>query len=158
MRAAQTSVQRWRDGPPGRSRSAERVYFSRSLRRLHRLALLWSLGKDSNVMIWIALKALFARVPFPVLHVDTGKKFPEMYAFRDRYAAEWNLDLKIEGRLSLGRRDRSDAASRRTFGSAQDRGVEACSRQIWLRRLDRRNPPRRGADARKGTHFFTVRC
>ena len=64
--------------------------------RLKRLALLWSLGKDSNVMIWLARKAFFGRVPFPVLHVDTGKKFPEMYAFRDRYAAEWSLDLKIE--------------------------------------------------------------
>jgi len=34
-------------------------------------------------------------VPFPVLHVDTGKKFPEMYAFRDRYAVEWGLDLIV---------------------------------------------------------------
>src|SRR5438309_7730089 len=64
--------------------------------RLKRLALLWSLGKDSNVMIWLARKAFFGRVPFPVLHVDTAKKFPEMYAFRDRYAAEWQLDLLIE--------------------------------------------------------------
>src|SRR5579863_7927756 len=61
--------------------------------RLRQIALLWSLGKDSNVMIWIARKAFFGRVPFPVMHVDTGKKFPEMYAFRDRYAAEWDLDL-----------------------------------------------------------------
>jgi sulfate adenylyltransferase subunit 2 len=64
--------------------------------RLNRLALLWSLGKDSNVMIWLARKAFFGRVPFPVIHVDTGKKFPEMYDFRDRYAAEWKLDLVIE--------------------------------------------------------------
>jgi sulfate adenylyltransferase subunit 2 len=64
--------------------------------RLGRLALLWSLGKDSNTMIWLARKAFFGRVPFPVLHVDTGKKFPEMYDFRARYAAEWNLDLRIE--------------------------------------------------------------
>jgi sulfate adenylyltransferase subunit 2 len=64
--------------------------------QLKRIALLWSLGKDSNVMIWIARKAFFGRVPFPVLHVDTGKKFAAMYAFRDRYSEEWNLDLKIE--------------------------------------------------------------
>ena len=64
--------------------------------RLDRLALLWSLGKDSNVMIWIARKAFFGRVPFPVMHVDTGKKFREMYAFRDRYAAEWGVNLIIE--------------------------------------------------------------
>src|SRR3546814_2175995 len=58
--------------------------------------MLWSLGKDSNVMIWLARKAFFGHVPFPVMHVDTGKKFPEMYAFRDRYAAEWGLDFKRE--------------------------------------------------------------
>ncbi len=70
--------------------------FREAFARLRRTALLWSLGKDSNVMIWIARKAFFGRVPFPVLHVDTGKKFAEMYAFRDRYAVEWNLDLKVE--------------------------------------------------------------
>src|SRR6202171_1022537 len=64
--------------------------------RLKRVCLLWSLGKDSNAMIWLARKAFFGRVPFPVMHVDTGKKFPEMYAFRDRYGKEWELDLRIE--------------------------------------------------------------
>ena len=61
--------------------------------RLRPLALLWSLGKDSNVLVWLARKAFLGRVPVPVLHVDTGKKFPEMYAFRDRYAKEWNLNF-----------------------------------------------------------------
>ncbi|HEY1979116.1 MAG TPA: phosphoadenosine phosphosulfate reductase family protein, partial [Xanthobacteraceae bacterium] len=70
--------------------------FREAFARLNRIALLWSLGKDSNVMIWLARKAFFGRVPFPAMHVDTGKKFVEMYAFRDRYAAEWNLDLKVE--------------------------------------------------------------
>jgi sulfate adenylyltransferase subunit 2 len=70
--------------------------FREGFARLKRLALLWSLGKDSNVMIWLARKAFFGRVPFPVMHVDTGKKFPEMYAFRERYAVEWNLDLIVE--------------------------------------------------------------
>jgi sulfate adenylyltransferase subunit 2 len=64
--------------------------------RLKCIALLWSLGKDSNVMIWLARKAFFGHVPFPVMHVDTNKKFPEMYAFRDRYAQEWQLNLLIE--------------------------------------------------------------
>jgi sulfate adenylyltransferase subunit 2 len=64
--------------------------------RLKRIAILWSLGKDSNVMIWLARKAFFGRVPCPVMHVDTGKKFPEMYAFRDRYAKQWQLDLLVE--------------------------------------------------------------
>jgi sulfate adenylyltransferase subunit 2 len=63
--------------------------------RVRKLAMLWSLGKDSNVMVWLARKAFFGRVPFPVLHIDTGKKFPEMYAFRERYSREWDLDLRL---------------------------------------------------------------
>ena len=70
--------------------------FREAFARLKNIALLWSLGKDSNVMIWLARKAFFGRVPFPAMHVDTGKKFPEMYAFRDRYAEEWDLDLIVE--------------------------------------------------------------
>ena len=64
--------------------------------RLNKIALLWSLGKDSNVMIWLARKAFFGRVPFPAMHVDTGKKFAEMYAFRKQYAKLWDLDLIVE--------------------------------------------------------------
>src|SRR5262249_21780099 len=63
--------------------------FREAFARMRKLALLWSLGKDSNVMIWLARKAFFGHVPFPVMHVDTGKEFPAMYAFRDRYAREW---------------------------------------------------------------------
>jgi sulfate adenylyltransferase subunit 2 len=70
--------------------------FREAYARLKNIALLWSLGKDSNVMIWLARKAFFGRIPFPVMHVDTGKKFPEMYDFRGRYAKEWGLDLVIE--------------------------------------------------------------
>ena len=76
---------------------AQSIYILReAFARLKKLALLWSLGKDSNVMIWLARKAFFGRVPFPAMHVDTGKKFAEMYAFRDRYAKEWDLDMRIE--------------------------------------------------------------
>ena len=39
--------------------------------RLKRIALLWSLGKDSNALIWLGRKAFFGRLPFPVMHVDT---------------------------------------------------------------------------------------
>ena len=76
---------------------AQSIYILReAFAQLDKLAMLWSLGKDSNVMIWLARKAFFGHVPFPVMHVDTGKKFPEMYAFRDRYAKEWNLNLIVE--------------------------------------------------------------
>ncbi len=76
---------------------AQSIYILReAFARLKKLALLWSLGKDSNVMIWLARKAFFGKVPFPALHVDTQKKFPEMYAFREQYAKDWDLDLKID--------------------------------------------------------------
>src|SRR3546814_7809224 len=64
---------------------SQSVYILReAFNRIDKLAMLWSLGKDSNVMIWLARKAFLGHVPFPVMHIDTGKKFPEMYAFRDR--------------------------------------------------------------------------
>src|SRR5260370_12330509 len=101
---------------------AQSIYLLReAFARLKKLALLWSLGKDSNVMIWLARKAFFGRVPFPALHVDTGKKFPEMYAFRDRYAVEWNLDLLVEPCPSIEAVDASlppaaRSAARKTEG------------------------------------------
>lgn len=77
---------------------AQSVFILReAYRKLRPLAMLWSLGKDSNVMVWLAKKAFMGRVPFPVMHVDTGKKFPEMYQFRDEYAKKWNLDLQLGG-------------------------------------------------------------
>lgn len=60
---------------------------------LSKPVMLWSLGKDSNVMIWLARKAFLGEVPFPVAHLDTGKEFPETYAFRAHYVKEWGLDL-----------------------------------------------------------------
>ena len=90
--------------------------------RLQRIAILWSLGKDSNVMIWLARKAFFGRVPCPVMHVDTGKKFPEMYAFRNRYAKEWQLDLPPD------RSDRSNLTGRRPLGRAENRRAQARAR------------------------------
>jgi sulfate adenylyltransferase subunit 2 len=58
--------------------------------------MLYSIGKDSSVMVHLALKAFYpARLPFPLLHVDTTWKFREMIEFRDRYCREHNLDLKV---------------------------------------------------------------
>jgi sulfate adenylyltransferase subunit 2 len=58
--------------------------------------LLYSIGKDSSVMLHLALKAFFpARLPFPLLHVDTKWKFGEMIAFRDELAARSGLQLLV---------------------------------------------------------------
>ena len=57
------------------------------------LGMLWSIGKDSTVLLWLARKAFFGHVPFPLIHIDTSFKIPEMIAYRDRVAAEWGLNL-----------------------------------------------------------------
>ena len=63
--------------------------------RFARVGMLWSMGKDSTAMLWICRKAFFGKIPFPIIHIDTGYKFKEMYTFRDRLALEWGLDLHI---------------------------------------------------------------
>ena len=61
-----------------------------------RPVMLYSIGKDSSVLLHTAIKAFApGPVPFPLLHVDTGWKFRAMIAFRDRMAAEHGLDLKV---------------------------------------------------------------
>jgi len=58
--------------------------------------LLYSIGKDSSVLLHLALKAFHpAPLPFPVMHIDTTWKFREMIEFRDRRAQELDLDLRI---------------------------------------------------------------
>jgi sulfate adenylyltransferase subunit 2 len=58
--------------------------------------MLYSIGKDSSVLLRLAQKAFYpGKIPFPLLHIDTGFKFPEMIEFRDRYAAEIGARLII---------------------------------------------------------------
>jgi sulfate adenylyltransferase subunit 2 len=58
--------------------------------------MLYSIGKDSSVMLHLAMKAFYpAKPPFPLMHIDTTWKFKEMIAFRDRRAKELGLDLIV---------------------------------------------------------------
>ncbi len=63
--------------------------------RFRNPAVLWSTGKDSTAMLSLMKNTFFGKVPFPVVHLDTGKKFREMYEFRKKISEEWNLDLII---------------------------------------------------------------
>ncbi|NQU28830.1 MAG: sulfate adenylyltransferase subunit 2 [Candidatus Marinimicrobia bacterium] len=57
------------------------------------LGMLWSIGKDSTVLLWLARKAFFGHVPIPLIHIDTNFKIPEMIEYRDRLALEWQLTM-----------------------------------------------------------------
>lgn len=75
---------------------AQSVYILReAFHKFKNMAMLWSIGKDSSVLLWLVRKAFFGHVPFPLVHVDTSYKIPEMIAFRDELAHRWNLDLRI---------------------------------------------------------------
>ena len=77
---------------------AESVHIFREVAaEFERPVLLFSGGKDSIVMLRLAEKAFWpARIPFPVMHVDTGHNFPEVIEFRDRRAGELEVQLIVE--------------------------------------------------------------
>jgi sulfate adenylyltransferase subunit 2 len=54
------------------------------------------MGKDSNVLLWLALKAFFGKIPFPLLHIDTTYEFPEMLQFRAWATQEYGLHVIVK--------------------------------------------------------------
>src|SRR6202158_2221389 len=80
-----------------RSLEAESIYILReAAAEFARPVMLYSIGKDSSVMLRLAQKAFFpGKIPFPLLHVDTSYKFPEMIEFRDSYAKEIGAELIV---------------------------------------------------------------
>jgi sulfate adenylyltransferase subunit 2 len=76
---------------------AESIFIMREVvAECERPVMMYSIGKDSSVMLHLALKAFYpAPPPFPILHVDTTWKFREMIAFRDKTAKDFGLDLIV---------------------------------------------------------------
>jgi sulfate adenylyltransferase subunit 2 len=73
---------------------ARSIYILReAYREFKNLCMLWSIGKDSTVLLWLARRAFFGHVPFPLVHIDTHFKIPEMIQYRDRLAREWKLNM-----------------------------------------------------------------
>jgi len=64
--------------------------------RVAPLCMLWSMGKDSTALLWLARKAFLGTVPFPVVLLDTDMELPEVYHFRDELATAWQLNLHNE--------------------------------------------------------------
>ena len=60
-----------------------------------KVAMMWSIGKDSTCLLWLIRKAFFGQIPFPIMHIDTSYKFKEIYEFRDKYVKEWGLNLVV---------------------------------------------------------------
>ncbi|MEY2559207.1 MAG: sulfate adenylyltransferase subunit 2 [Verrucomicrobiota bacterium] len=60
------------------------------------MAMPWSMGKDSNVLLWLALKAFLGEIPFPLLHIDTTYEFPEMLEFREWAVEQYGLLLIVK--------------------------------------------------------------
>ena len=84
--------------------------------QFERPVLLFSGGKDSIVLLHLAAKAFWpGRVPFPIMHIDTGHNFPEVIAYRDRHVAELGVKLvvaSVQDSIDLGRVQESPGQSR----------------------------------------------
>lgn len=101
---------------------AQSIYILReAFRKFKHMALLWSIGKDSSVLLWLVRKAFFGHVPFPCVHIDTRYKLPEMIAFRDRLAKLWSLDLRVGSNTPV-----YDAGD--TFPNGRATRVECCAK------------------------------
>ena len=75
---------------------AQSIYiFREAFHKFKNLAMLYSIGKDSTTMIHLARKAFFGRLPFPLVHIDTSHKYPEMISYRDKMVKEWDADLIV---------------------------------------------------------------
>jgi sulfate adenylyltransferase subunit 2 len=82
------------------------------------MAMLWSVGKDSTTLLCLVRKAFCGKIPFPVIHIDTGYKFPEMYRFRDELAKEWGFPLIV---------GRNEAKELEGLGPDSGLKLECCS-------------------------------
>ncbi len=75
---------------------AQSIYILReAYREFKSLVMLWSIGKDSTVLAWLARKAFFGHLPIPFVHIDTNFKIPEMIEYRDRLALEWKVNMIV---------------------------------------------------------------
>ena len=100
---------------------SESIYVLReAFNKFSNLAMLWSVGKDSTVLLWLARKAFLGHVPFPLVHIDTSYKIPTMIQYRDALVRDWKL------RLIVARNDTA-LTSGKTFPAGRATRVECCS-------------------------------
>ena len=123
--------------------------------------MLYSIGKDSSVLVRLAQKAFHpAPLPFPLLHIDTTWKFRDMIAFRDRFAQRTGSSCIVHTNRD-GRRartsTRSTTAARSTRTVMKTQALLQALARARLRRGLRRRAPRRGEVARQGARLLVPR-
>ena len=100
---------------------AQGVYILReAYREFKNLAMLWSIGKDSTVLLWLARKAFFGHVPIPLVHIDTSFKVPEMITYRDELTRKWNLNMVVGQNVKALR-------EKRTFPDSGISRIQCCA-------------------------------
>jgi sulfate adenylyltransferase subunit 2 len=100
---------------------SQSVYILReAYRSFKNLVMLWSIGKDSTVLLWLARKAFFGHVPIPLMHIDTHYKIPEMIEYRDHFARQWKLNLIV------GQNEKS-LANKQTFPDGNLTRLQCCA-------------------------------
>ena len=144
-----------------RALEAESIYILReAAAEFARPVMLYSIGKDSSVMLRLAQKAFYpGKIPFPLLHIDTSYKFPEMIEFRDCYAREIGAELivhKNQEALDAGR-ESVCAGHAEMLRPAEDEVAARRAGRRRIRRGVRRRAARRGKIARQGAHLFLPR-
>lgn len=83
------------------------------------MAMLWSIGKDSTVMLHLVKKAFLGNTPFPLIHIDTSFKIPEMIRHRDQVVRDQKIDMIIGANAKA-------LSSEKTFPAGQLTRLECC--------------------------------
>ena len=140
---------------------AESIHIMREVAsEFQRPVMLYSIGKDSSVLLRLAQKAFHpAPIPFPLLHIDTTYKFREMIEFRDSLHRRNRREADRSHQPGGHRRRREPVPPRHAalLRPAQDQGAARRPARRRLRRRHRRRAPRRGKIPRQGTHLFVSR-
>ncbi|MBW8001235.1 MAG: sulfate adenylyltransferase subunit 2 [Planctomycetes bacterium] len=84
------------------------------------LVMLWSIGKDSTVLLWLARKAFFGHVPIPLMHIDTTFKVPAMIEYRDRFAKQWKINMIVG-------KNEEVLESKETFPDGKTNRLQCCA-------------------------------
>jgi sulfate adenylyltransferase subunit 2 len=101
---------------------AKSIYILReAYKEFKNLCMLWSIGKDSTVMLWLARKAFFGHVPIPLVHIDTSFKIPEMIRYRDDLAMTWKLNMVVG-------QNKSNLENKETFPDGKLSRLDCCSK------------------------------